>query len=97
MVATLPIGDGCDGVAFDNHTKEIFTSNGEGTLTVIQENAANDFVVKENATTQKSARTLALDESTHTIYLPAAEFGPAIEQGRRPRMKPETFKVLVVK
>lgn len=97
IVAKLPIGEGCDGVAFDNSTKEIFTSNGEGTMTAIKEKTANDFSIEENVTTQKSARTIAIDESTHTIYLPAAELEPATEPGKRPAAKPETFKVLVVK
>ena len=97
IVAKLPIGDGCDGVAFDNSTKEIFTSNGDGTMTVIKEKSANEFSVEENITTQRSARTIAIDESTHTIYLPAAEFESTAEAGKRPAVKPETFKVLVVK
>ncbi|MBS1751957.1 MAG: YncE family protein [Bacteroidetes bacterium] len=97
IVAKLPIGDGCDGVALDNSTKEIFTSNGEGTMTVIKEITANDFSVEETVTTQKSARTIAIDESTHTIYLPAVELEPATEPGKHPAAKPGTFSVLVVK
>ncbi|MEP7145336.1 MAG: YncE family protein [Ferruginibacter sp.] len=97
IVDKVPIGDGCDGTAFDPVTKNIFTSNGEGTLTVIHEDNADKFTVLENVVTKKGARTLALDKTTHLIYLPTAEFEPmaAGEKGR-PKMKPGTFQVLVV-
>ena len=97
VVDKLPIGDGCDGVAFDESNKNIYTSNGEGTMTVIHEENANKFVVLENIITKKSARTIALDRQSHLIYLPAAEF-EAQEPGQkgRPKMKPGTFQVLVV-
>lgn len=97
IVSRVPIGAGCDGVVFDNRSKEIFTANGVGTMTVIKEKNADDFVVEENVSTQRSARTIALDESTHTLYLPAAEFASKKEPGKRPAVKPETFKILLVK
>jgi DNA-binding beta-propeller fold protein YncE len=97
IVSKQPIGEGCDGVAFDSGTKTIFSSNGEGTVTVIREKSANDFAVLENAPTKKGARTIAVDEATHTLYLPTAEFETGGLQGRRPPMKPGTFQVLVVK
>ncbi len=98
VVKELPIGDGCDGVAFDPGTKTIFSSNGEGNLTVIKEKSANEFAVVENAPTQKGARTLAVDEKTHLVYLPTAEYStepPPAGQRRRSTL-PGTFKVLVV-
>ena len=96
IVDKLPIGDGCDGVAFDPASKNIYTANGEGNLTVIHEEDANKFLVVENIETKKGARTIALDKSTHLIYLPTAEFLP-LEQGQKwPKMKPGTFQVLVV-
>jgi YVTN family beta-propeller protein len=96
VVKELPIGEGCDGVAFDDGLKTIFSSNGEGTLTVIHEQSANKFEVVENAATKKGARTLAVDEKTHKVYLPTADLG-AIEPGqKRPSMIPGTFQVLVV-
>ncbi|HRH59953.1 MAG TPA: YncE family protein [Chitinophagaceae bacterium] len=97
VIDKLSIGEGCDGVAFDNTTKTIFTSNGEdGTMTVIKEKSANEFEVIENVSTKKSARTITVDESSHTLYLPAAELLPAVA-GQRPQMKPGSFEVLVVK
>lgn len=97
VVKRVPIGSGCDGVVFDDRSNEIFTANGEGTITVIKEEDADNFLVKENISTQRSARTIALDKITHTLYLPAAEFEPSIKPGKRPAIKPGTFKVLVVR
>ncbi len=99
VIAKVPIGDGCDGVVFDEATKNIFSSNGDGTLTVIHENGANNFKVLENAATKRGARTIALDEQTHKLYLSTAEFEPVAAnagKGERPKMIPGTFQVLVV-
>lgn len=97
IVEKLPIGEGCDGVAFDAALKNIYTSNGEGTMTVIHEDNANKFTVLENVTTKKGARTITLDKQSHLIYMPTADF-EAQEPGQkgRPKMKPGTFQVLVV-
>ena len=97
VISKLEIGDGCDGVAFDPATNNIYSSNGDGTLTVIQEVDPEKFIVVENVVTKKSARTLALDKISHLVYLPAAEFESAVpgEKGR-PAMKPGTFQILVV-
>jgi YVTN family beta-propeller protein len=90
------IGDGCDGVAFDPALKNIYTSNGEGTISMIHENAPGKYSLIKNITTKKGARTIALDIATHTVYLPTAEFEPLGngEKGR-PKIKPGTFQVLV--
>ena len=97
IIDKITIGDGCDGVAFDAVTKTIYTSNGEGTLTVIKEISANKYTVVQNVVTKKSARTIALDTETHQIYLPAAEMEPqAAGDKARPKMKAGTFQILVV-
>lgn len=97
IVAKLTIGDGCDGVAFDTKTNNIFTSNGEGTITVVHEESADKFVVVENIVSKRGARTIAIDKATGRLYLPTAEF-EAMEPGQkgRPKMKAGTFQVLVV-
>ena len=93
----LAIGDGCDGVAFDLSTKNIYTSNGDGTITVVHEETADKFTIIENIVTKKGARTITLDKHTHLLYLPTAEFEPAVPgQKGRPKMIPGTFQVLVV-
>ena len=96
VVTSLPIGDGCDAVGFDRKLKTVYASNGDGTLTIIKEISANKFVVSENFKTQKGARTLAVDQLTHKIYLPTAEFAPKKPGTFRPAAIPGTFKVLVV-
>jgi len=95
IVDKLPIGDGCDGVGFDGGLKMVFASCGEGKLTVIKEESATSFKVIDNVPTKRSARTVAVDEKTHQVYLPAAETEPA-EAGQRPKQKPGTFQILVV-
>ena len=98
IVKELPIGDGCDGVVFDPGEKTIFSSNGEGTLTVIKEKSANAYEV-EQVPTQKGARTIAVDERTHLVYMPTADFAPAMAGGEPHKKRgtvPGTFRVLVV-
>jgi YVTN family beta-propeller protein len=99
IVDKLPIGEGCDGVAFDNERKMIFTSNGEGNITAIKENSANEFKVNQTIPTKARARTITIDPNTHTLFLPTAEFEPLdanAPKGTRPAMVPGTFQVLVV-
>ena len=96
VVTTLPIGDGCDGVAFDPALKRVYSSNGEGTITMVQEENANSFKVIETIASQRGARTIAIDKTTHHLYLPTAEFGAPVEGQRRPPMNPGTFMVLDV-
>jgi hypothetical protein len=100
-VTSVPIGHGPDGAVFDASRGLVFSSNGEGTLTIVHEDDPDHFRVVDNVATQKSARTLTLDPKTHRLFLPAAQFGatPAAttEQPHpRPTMVPDTFTVLVV-
>ena len=99
IISKLPIGDGCDGVAFDNATQTIFTSNGVGNMTVINEKGPNKFVIASTVITKRGARTITIDESSHLLYLPTAEFEPLpanAKQGDRPKMKAGTFQVIVI-
>lgn len=101
VVTTLPIGGGVDGTVFDPERGLAFSSNGEGTVTVVREVTADSFVVAETVPTQRGARTLALDPQTHRLYLATAEFGPApapTAELPRPRspILPGTFVILVV-
>ena len=98
IVKELPIGAGSDGVGFDASLKYIFSSNGEGTLSIIEERNANEFVTVENVITKKGARTLAVDEKTHRVYLPTADAAQNQEDPaqKRASMIPGTFQVLVV-
>ena len=97
VVSTPAIGEGCDGTAFDPQLNYVYSSNGEGTLTIIKEISKDKFEVLENVPTKRGARTIALDGETHTVYLPTANFKPAENGERRPPMVPGSFQVLVVK
>ena len=101
VLATLPSGDGSDGAAYDPGTGYAFTSNGEGTLSVLGETSPGHFALVENLATRKGARTLTLDEKTHRLFLSTADLGPAPAATPevphpRPAIKPGTFTVLVV-
>src|SRR5215510_1888276 len=98
LVGTFPIGDGCDGAGFDAATKNIFTSDGEGTLSIYHEKSANEFEKTATIPTKRGARTIAVDQQTHLIYLPTADFEKPDPNtpNARPRMIPGTFQVLVI-
>ncbi|HTD24926.1 MAG TPA: hypothetical protein VK738_19905 [Terriglobales bacterium] len=103
VITTLPIGEGVDATGFDPGTELAFSSNGggDGSLTVVHEDSPDKYSVVQNLTTQKGARTMALDAKTHTVYTVTVEFGPppaaTPEQPRpRPTMVPNTFTVLVL-
>jgi DNA-binding beta-propeller fold protein YncE len=97
VVSTPAIGEGCDGTAFDPELNYVYSSNGEGTLTIIKEISKDKFEVIDNVPTKSGARTNALDTKTHTVYLSTADFGTKVNGERRPPMIPGSFQVLVVK
>jgi DNA-binding beta-propeller fold protein YncE len=89
IVTTIPIGEHVDAAGFDVRMNRVYSSNGDGTLTVVQEKDANTFTVLENVVTQRGARTIAVNSKTHHIYLPTAEFGSAPEATKdKPHPKP---------
>ena len=102
ILETLPIGMGTDGAVFNPATMEAFSSQGDGTLTIVKENSPTSFVVEQNLTTQPRAKTLTLDSKTNKILLITAEFGaatgPSPGNGRPARapMIPDTFSIMVV-
>jgi YVTN family beta-propeller protein len=98
VVTTVTIGDGPDAAAFDPGMMRVYSSNGEGTLTVVSD-SADTYKVLENVSTQMRARTMALNTKTHHIYLPVAEIMPlhpykAGQEKPKPTIKPGTFQVL---
>jgi len=94
VVATPAIGAGSDGAAFDPGTGMAFSSNGDGTITGVQQTGGKYDVV-ENIASERGARTIAIDEKTHKIYLPTAKTAPSTGGGRASFL-PNTFKVIVV-
>jgi YVTN family beta-propeller protein len=67
VITTLPIGDGCDGVGFDMNLKNIYASNGEGTLSVIHEKSADSFESVVTVPTKRGARTITVNSQSHKI------------------------------
>jgi DNA-binding beta-propeller fold protein YncE len=97
VIATAPIGEGCDGVSFDPETGLIFCSNGEdGTLTVVKESSAAKFEVAQTITTQRGARTITIDPKTHNVFLPVGQSGPPGGQTQQSTTGKDSFLVIVV-
>lgn len=98
VLASVPIGAGDDGVAFDDGYA--FAANGQdGTITMVGETAPGKFEAVATIPTQRSARTIAADQRTHKLYLPAAEFAPAAQNAEkkgRPTPLPDSFQIVVV-
>ena len=104
VITTLPIGQGTDGAVFNPDTMEAFSSQGDGTLTIVKESSPTSFAVEQTLQTMRGGKTLTLDSKTGHILIIAAEYGPppapdpAQKGGRGPRapMLPDSFTVLVV-
>jgi len=99
VVAQVPIGKRVDGVVFDPKLRTAISSNGEGTMTVVQEVSPNEFKVIETVKTEVGARTIALDAKTHHVFVYTAQYGetPAAtteNPNPRPKIVPGTFMVL---
>jgi DNA-binding beta-propeller fold protein YncE len=99
IVAQLPIGKGVDGAVFDEKSKLIVCSNGEGSFTVVKEVSADTFEVLETIQTESGARTIAFDPKTKHFLTTTAQFGekpaPTPENPKpRPAIVPNTFMLL---
>jgi YVTN family beta-propeller protein len=99
IVAQLPIGKGVDGAGFDDVSKLIYSSNGDGTLTVIKEISRDQFEMLDNVKTEQGARTMTFDSKTKHIFTTTPQFGatPAATTGNprpRPAILPDTFMLL---
>lgn len=97
VIGSVPIGAGVDASAFDPGTQLAFSSTGEGTVTIAHEDSAEKFSVVQTLQTQPGARTMALDPSTHDIYLAVADRVPAAAGSPpgRPAIVPGSFRILV--
>jgi len=100
VIATPAIGAGPDAAGFDPGTGLAFSSNGDGTLTIVK-NTGGKWETVDTVQTERGARTMTVDPRTHRVYLLAAEYGPAPaakagEKKGRPPVLPDSFHVLVV-
>ena len=105
ILATLPIGTGVDGASFNPATMEAFTSQGDGTLTIVKENSPTSFSVEQTVQTKVGAKTLTLDSKTGRVILITADYAPlpptesaALPNGRTRRgpMVPDSFSLIAV-
>lgn len=100
VVTTAPIGGGVDANFFDPGTGLVYSSNGEGNVTLLHEDSPATLSVVQTLPTERGARTMALDPKTHRLYLPSARYEPAPEPvpgapRTRPKLVPDSFKLLV--
>ena len=94
VVATPAIGDGCDATDFDADRGYAFASAGDGTITVIKEDNADNFSVAQTVTTQKGARTMTLDPKTHQLFTVTANVTGTTRETRK--VEPDSFVVIEV-
>ncbi|MFI5053366.1 MAG: YncE family protein [Acidimicrobiia bacterium] len=102
VVATLPIGVGTDGAAYDPASGDAFASNADGTLTVIHQDTPDTYHVVQNVQTAPGGRNMGLDPVTHRVFVVSAKLGPAPAEStasnprRRPQVIPGSFSVMVI-
>lgn len=110
IITDLPTGEGCDGASFNPESMEAFSSQGDGTMTIIKEDSPASFHVEQTVATPARARTHTLDSKTGNLYTITAEFGPvpktppanvpanapAYMRMPRPPMIPHSFQIVVI-
>jgi len=98
VVTTVPIGEGVDAGRFNPKTQEIFMSCGEGVLTILHEDSPDKYSVRQDLSTVRGARTMALDKDNDVAYLVTAQReDKPVAPGQRPAMVPGSFELIVVK
>jgi len=100
VVSSLPIGKHSDAAAYDSHTKRVFSSNGDGTLSVIQQESADQYKSLAEVPTQLVARTMTLDPKTGRIYLVTGDYTEVDPNAKDPRkryaVKPGSTRMLLL-
>ncbi len=101
ILTTLPIGQFSDATVFDAEKGLAFSSNLDGTLTIVNARDPDRYSVLQSVMTAPGARTMALDPNTHRIYLATAKIEridppTAARPHPRPLMEPNTFMILIV-
>jgi DNA-binding beta-propeller fold protein YncE len=109
IINTLPLAGSSDGAEFNPATMEVFSTHGNGTMTIVKEKSPTSFEVEQDLKTMTGAKTITLDRKTNHLLTMAAEYGPAPApvdgappQGRGGRgpargpMLPDSFSILVI-
>jgi hypothetical protein len=77
ILAKLPLAGGSDGAVFNPVTMEAFSSQGNGTMTIVKENSPTSFAVEQNLDTMNGARTITFDSKTQHLFVMSVERAPA--------------------
>lgn len=96
VIATPKIGRGVDAARFDAGTQLLFTSQGDGTITVIHEDSPDKFTELGNITTENGARTMEINPGNHDLFTVTAKFAPPVAGQRRRALVPGSFHLLVI-
>jgi DNA-binding beta-propeller fold protein YncE len=103
ILASLPLAGSSDGAVFNPATSEAFSSQGNGTLSVIKESSPTRFAIEQDLQTKAGAKTCTLDDKTGRILLITADRAPAPAPGDAPKkggrggaMVPDSFTILAV-
>jgi YVTN family beta-propeller protein len=101
QVTRVTIGEHPDAAAYDAKRAVVYSSNGDGTLTIVKQDSADNYTVVQSLQTQPGARTMAVDPASGRVFLVTAQFGPAqaaTSELAHPRPVPieGTFVMLVV-
>jgi DNA-binding beta-propeller fold protein YncE len=102
ILASLPLAGGSDGAVFNPATMEAFSTQGNGTLTVVKENSPASFVVEQNLDTMNGARTIAFDSKKNRLFTMSQEREPAPPpppgggRGAQGRAVPGSFTILMI-
>jgi hypothetical protein len=102
ILDALPIGSTADSAIFNPRTKEAYSAQIDGTLTIVKENSPMSFAIEQNVRTKDSAKQMVWDSKTNRILLLAADFLPpsgpprAGVAGYGGKMVPDSFSVLIV-
>ncbi len=96
ILTTLPTGAGVDSAEFNPKSMESFSSQGDGTLTVIKENDPTQFAVEQTVQTKAGAKCSTLDTKTGQIILITADRSAPAAGERRGATVPGSFTILVV-
>jgi hypothetical protein len=105
ILARLPLAGGSDGATFNPDTMEAFSTQGNGTMTIVKEKSPTSFEVEQTLQTMNGARTIAFDAQRGHILTMAQEFGPAppppppgtpAGRGGRGSAIPGSFTILMI-
>jgi hypothetical protein len=91
----VPIGKCADGAGYDPATQDVFSSNADGTLTVIHQDTADKYQVVQTLTTPIGSRNMGFDPVSHRLFVVSAKLGPVPPGGRKGPVLPGTFTLLL--